>query len=214
MPTTPNYGWDTPANTDYVTNGALSIRTLGDDADATVYAIDQAKVAKAGDVMTGALVVPNETLAGRAVGLKQDASNNAILQFIDVTGLAQQGYIIVNQSTSMVLFLTSNGNSLSINNAGETTRTHSGQTRPMAFASEAGRVTVSGNSNSTVSLTSGRFTQAPLILLSPERSTALAGADFHSGNRTTSDFKIYNNDNNAWVFNWQAIQMTSTSAAG
>jgi len=36
MPTTTNYGWTTPANTDYVKDGALAIRTLGDGADTTM----------------------------------------------------------------------------------------------------------------------------------------------------------------------------------
>lgn len=36
MATTTFWGWDTPNNTDLVKNGALAIRTLGSDADATV----------------------------------------------------------------------------------------------------------------------------------------------------------------------------------
>jgi len=213
MPTTPNYGWDTPADTDYVTNGALAIRTMANDADATVYSVqttlDAEKVDKAGDIMTGALIVPNETAAGRAVGLKQDASGNAILQIIDNGGTVQQGYIIVNGQSTMTLYITSNGNSLQINNVGETKRTHNGETRPLPFAMEAGRVTVGANSSVTVNLNNGRFTRVPLILITPERNTAMAGVDFHSGNRTVDDFKIYNNDNESWVFNWQGIGYVS-----
>ena len=36
MPTTTNYGWTTPADTDLVKNGALAIRTLGDAIDTTM----------------------------------------------------------------------------------------------------------------------------------------------------------------------------------
>lgn len=36
MPTTTNYGWTTPADTDYVINGAQAMRTLGSNADTTV----------------------------------------------------------------------------------------------------------------------------------------------------------------------------------
>jgi hypothetical protein len=36
MPTTPNYGWNIPADTDYVTNGALAMRTLGNEIDSTL----------------------------------------------------------------------------------------------------------------------------------------------------------------------------------
>ena len=39
MPTTSNYGWDIPADTDLVKNGALAIRTLGNSADTTVKSV-------------------------------------------------------------------------------------------------------------------------------------------------------------------------------
>jgi len=38
MATSPNYGWTEPDNTSYVKDGALAIRTLGNEIDATVYA--------------------------------------------------------------------------------------------------------------------------------------------------------------------------------
>jgi hypothetical protein len=218
MPTTPNYGWDTPADTDYVTNGALAIRTMANDADATVYSVqttlDAEKVDKAGDTMTGPLIVPNNASLGRAVALRQDASSDAILQFLNSGGTTQQAYIAVNGAAVMILGITQNGNYLTINNVGETLRTTDGETRPIPFAMEAGRRTVSANSSSTITLNTGRFTRTPLILITPERNTALAGVDFHVGDRSTSSFKIFNNDNESWVFNWQAIQMTATDAEG
>jgi len=42
MASTPNYGWTTPDNTGYVKNGALDMRTLGDEIDSTTYAIQLA----------------------------------------------------------------------------------------------------------------------------------------------------------------------------
>ena len=216
MPTTPNYGWDTPADTDYVTNGALAIRTMANDADATVYSVqttlDAEKVDKAGDTMTGPLIVQNVT--GRAVALKQDGTNEAILQFLNSTGATQQGYVVVVGDSAIILGVTQNGNYLTINNVGETLRTTNGETRPIAFATQAGRTTVNANSSATITLDSGRFTRTPLILITPERNTALAGVDFHSGDRSTSSFKIFNNASAQWIFNWQAIQMTATDAEG
>lgn len=47
MPTTPNKAWPTPADTDYVKDGAAAIRALGDAADADVAALDTAVAAKA-----------------------------------------------------------------------------------------------------------------------------------------------------------------------
>lgn len=39
MATSPQYGWDEPNDSDYVKNGALAMRTLGNDIDTTVYEI-------------------------------------------------------------------------------------------------------------------------------------------------------------------------------
>ena len=41
MPTTTNYGWTTPADTDLVKDGAAAIRTLGSGADTSVKALNQ-----------------------------------------------------------------------------------------------------------------------------------------------------------------------------
>jgi hypothetical protein len=41
--TTPNYGWDVPTSTDYVKDGAVAIETLGDDIDASLFAITGGK---------------------------------------------------------------------------------------------------------------------------------------------------------------------------
>ncbi|CAB4194954.1 hypothetical protein UFOVP1281_13 [uncultured Caudovirales phage] len=40
MATSPNFGWPEPNDSDYVKNGALAMRTLGDAIDSTVYSID------------------------------------------------------------------------------------------------------------------------------------------------------------------------------
>lgn len=40
MALSPNYGWVEPDDSDFVTDGALAMRELGDDIDATVYALD------------------------------------------------------------------------------------------------------------------------------------------------------------------------------
>lgn len=40
MATSPNYGWAEPNDSDYVKNGALAMRTLGNAIDATVNQIE------------------------------------------------------------------------------------------------------------------------------------------------------------------------------
>ena len=42
MANTPNYNWTTPDNTGYVKNGALDMRTLGNEIDSTTYSIQLA----------------------------------------------------------------------------------------------------------------------------------------------------------------------------
>jgi hypothetical protein len=61
MATTPNLGWRTPNNDGKVRAGALDIRVLGQDADATVFAIQ-------GTV---------SSLAGSVIGLDETAGNLA-----------------------------------------------------------------------------------------------------------------------------------------
>jgi hypothetical protein len=225
MPTTPNYGWDTPADTDYVTNGALAIRTMANDADATVKAnedatnaaiatLDSEKVDKAGDFMTGPLLVLNNAAAGRGLGIQQDVANDeAIFQIVNDGGTIQQASIKVFADNTMTFALTSNSNTLVINNVGELLRGHLGEDRPLPFAMETGIVDVSANSDATVFLESGRFTQAPVVMATPNSITTSA-ITWHVGTRTTSSFKLFNTSSSTRQFMWQAIQMRSASAVG
>jgi hypothetical protein len=214
MPTTPNYGWDTPADTDYVTNGALSIRTLGNDADATVYALDQdvtaldaAVVKKTGSVMTGSLATPS-------LALIQDGSNNTTLFVTDPTNTTVRGSIAFSNNTDMAITLASNTSRLDMNNFGDTNRTTSGETRPFAFAVEAGyEIGIPANSSVTVSLSSGRFTEIPIVFVTAN-STSGSVRTCHVGGISTSSFTIYNTTASASNVFWQAIQMLSNSAAG
>jgi hypothetical protein len=43
MATSPNYGWTEPDNTSYVKDGALAMRTLGNEIDVTVDKIENFK---------------------------------------------------------------------------------------------------------------------------------------------------------------------------
>jgi hypothetical protein len=40
MATSPNFGWPEPDDSDFVKDGALAIRDLGNAIDSTVYSID------------------------------------------------------------------------------------------------------------------------------------------------------------------------------
>ena len=70
MPTTTNYGWTTPADTDLVKDGASAIRTLGSSIDTTVFANANAGIPKTivdakGDLIAG---TASDTVARLAVG--------------------------------------------------------------------------------------------------------------------------------------------------
>lgn len=70
MPTTTNYGWTTPADTDLVKDGASAIRTLGSAIDTTVFNNASAAIAKTivdakGDIIAGTAA---DTVARLAVG--------------------------------------------------------------------------------------------------------------------------------------------------
>lgn len=54
--TTPNYGWPTPADTDFVKDGAAAIRALGDAIDETV--------SQAGTIPVGGIIMWSGTLGG------------------------------------------------------------------------------------------------------------------------------------------------------
>ena len=76
MPTTTNYGWTTPADTDLVKDGASAIRTLGTAIDTTVFNNAGAAIAKTivdakGDIIAATAA---DTVARLAVG-----SNDQVL---------------------------------------------------------------------------------------------------------------------------------------
>lgn len=78
MPTTTNYGWTTPADTDLVKDGASAIRTLGSSIDTTVFNNANAAIAKSlvdakGDLIVGSA---NDSVARLAVG----ATNGHVLK--------------------------------------------------------------------------------------------------------------------------------------
>jgi hypothetical protein len=104
MPTTTNYGWTTPADTDLVKDGASAIRTLGTAIDTTVFNNASAGIAKtivdakgdiiaatAADTVARLAVGANDTVltadSSTATGLKwaAPAGGGKILQVVNAT---------------------------------------------------------------------------------------------------------------------------------
>jgi hypothetical protein len=169
--------------------------------------LDNDKVDKAGDTMTGSLVLPS-------MALTQDGSNNVTLFISNSNNTVERGSIRFSSNTNASINLVDNSSSLEINSLGDTRRTTSGEIRPIAFATNAGYETsVAANSSVTVNFDSGRFTQIPIVLITPV-TTATTATTGHVGNISTSSFTLYNTTNATRNFFWQAIQMASNSAAG
>jgi hypothetical protein len=76
MPTTTNYGWTTPADTDLVKDGAAAIRTLGSSIDTTVFNNASAGIPKTIVDAKGDLIAAtaSDTVARLAIG-----TNNQVL---------------------------------------------------------------------------------------------------------------------------------------
>jgi hypothetical protein len=212
MANTPNYGWETPDDTDYVYQGAAAARTTANAIDTTMATM----VPKSGALMTGTLTVPTITAAGRSVGILAETVNgNSILQFLDNPGTSQTGSLVVNVSNILYLNLTANGNSLAMNSIGETTRTHNGVTRPMPFAQQAGAISIGASTSATVTLASGRFTVTPHVFITPFQNTSPGVVVTGKvSSASAGAIEITNTTSSIVVFYWQAIQMTSTTASG
>lgn len=78
MPTTTNYGWTTPADTDLVKDGASAIRTLGTAIDTTVFNNASAAIAKTIVDAKGDLIVA--TAADTVARLASSGVNGEVLQ--------------------------------------------------------------------------------------------------------------------------------------
>ena len=102
MPTTTNYGWTTPADTDLVKDGASAIRTLGTAIDTTVFNNASAAIAKtivdakgdiiaatAADTVSRLAVGANDTVltadSSTATGLKWAAVPSGSLTLLSTT---------------------------------------------------------------------------------------------------------------------------------
>lgn len=104
MPTTTNYGWTTPADTDLVKDGASAIRTLGTAIDTTVFNNASAAIAKTivdakGDIIAATAA---DTVARLAVGandtvLTADSSTATGLKWVTPSSIS---YAIFNDTKS------------------------------------------------------------------------------------------------------------------
>jgi len=106
MPTTTNYGWTTPADTDLVKDGAAAIRTLGSSIDTTVFNNANAAIAKTIVDAKGDIIAAT---AADTVARLASSGNNGDLLTVDTstaTGLkwaapaASGGMTLISEQTA------------------------------------------------------------------------------------------------------------------
>jgi hypothetical protein len=120
MPTTTNYGWTTPADTDLVKDGASAIRTLGTAIDTTVFNNANAAIAKTivdakGDIIAA---TASDTVARLAVGsneqrLVADSAQTSGLKYVaDTTNyaIAAKGDLLVGTAADTLAALSVGAN--------------------------------------------------------------------------------------------------------
>jgi len=120
MPTTTNYGWTTPADTDLVKDGASAIRTLGTAIDTTVFNNASAAIAKTivdakGDIIAATAA---DTVSRLAVGandtvLTADSSTATGLKWSTPSGTPAGAVIFHAANTAPSGFLKANGAAVS-----------------------------------------------------------------------------------------------------
>jgi hypothetical protein len=108
MPTTTNYGWTTPADTDLVKDGASAIRTLGTAIDTTVFNNAGAAIAKTIVDAKGDIIVA--TAADTVARLASSGVNGDVLQ-VDTSTATGLKYAAVAAGANWSL-LNSGGTSL------------------------------------------------------------------------------------------------------
>jgi hypothetical protein len=135
MPTTTNYGWTTPADTDLVKDGAAAIRTLGSSIDTTVFNNASAGIAKtivdakgdliaatASDTVSRLAVGANDTVliadSTTATGLKWGSPSAGGMTLLSTTTLSSGSSTTIssiNQTYTDLLIITRNVNVVNSN---------------------------------------------------------------------------------------------------
>jgi hypothetical protein len=209
MPTTTNYGWTTPADTDLVKDGASAIRTLGTAIDSTVFNNASASIPKTLLDAKGDLIAASaaDTAARLAVGtngqfLTADSTASTGLAWTTPAGAA---LIHIKEQTWSAV------SSVNINDIFSSTYTH--YKIIMTYSSSAGdselsmRYRVSGADD-----TSANYQNQRLIV-----DAANTPAANRSAGATSNRFAIQNTNENvieATIFNPFLAARTYYSSEG
>ena len=117
MPTTTNYGWTTPADTDLVKDGASAIRTLGSSIDSTVFSNASAGIAKTIVDAKGDLIAATaaDTVARLAVG-----TNGQVLTADSAEATGVKWSTLTSGGMTLISTTTLSGTSVTLNSIPQT----------------------------------------------------------------------------------------------
>jgi hypothetical protein len=202
MPSTPNHGWPTPSDADYVINGAAAIRDLADAIDANAVTTD------GGDVtINGTVTVDSGGTTAKTVDVvRQVSSANTTARVVVATHGNGSAMLQRLRGTEDEVGLRVEGN-------GQAGVVKGSTHRPLPFAVATGTDTSAAGSTTTVTFPSGRFTASPVVTLTAVGAvgnnrlamlTAVTSSSFTFEVRTAStESRI------AATTHWQAIQLAA-----
>lgn len=201
MPTTTNYGWTTPADTDLVKDGASAIRTLGSAIDTTVFNNASAAIAKTIVDAKGDLIAAtaSDTVARLAVG-----TNGQVLTVDSTT------------STGLKWATASSGKTFSLLNAGGTSLTAAATITVSSIGGYDDYIVLidgasSANASSQITLRLNSSSTAEYITYGLRN---LAESTYGAGNIVAADFDGANPGGTAFIVGNLSSSATSLVSAG
>ena len=208
MPTTSNFGWTTPADTDLVKDGAAAIRTLGNGVDASFIDL---KGGTTGQILSKASNTDldftwttggdiTEVQAGTGISIASGTGPIPVVTNTVATAFDAAGDLVYGTGADTFT-------KLSLGTAGKVLTVNSGATAPEWATPSSGGMTVlaSGNlstSSSTLSLTSisGAYNDLRLVIrdIRPTNNDKSLGIQVNSV--TDNDFFYYNSSGTGAVY--------------
>jgi hypothetical protein len=194
MPTTTNYGWTTPADTDLVKDGASAIRTLGTAIDTTVFNNAGAAIAKTivdakGDIIAATAA---DTVSRLAVGTNGQylAANSSTATGLEWQTVSAGGMTLINTGGT-----TLTGATVAINSIPATYKNLQLVIRNFKPATDNKGISIRFNSDSTANRHAINFSNAGQALTfdSTEAATGYANDDTVANGLIVIDFPDYAN---------------------
>lgn len=197
MPTTPINGWPTPADADFVINGAAAIRDFANavDEDALVNNGDQV-------ITAGSLTLDSDGTTARTLDVIREVSS------VDTTARV----VVATHGNGSAMLQRLRGADeevgLRVEGNGQAGVVKGATHRPIAFGMAAGRESVPNATNYVVTFPAGRFTASPNAFVTSERDDT-SGDMVWIRTINSSSMTIRHNRGAATFMQWVAIQIAA-----